>query len=100
MSKEKMKNVVIYLTLFWFELHIKTHRKYHLTFLPAFQQPSVRCCKIVVIEGLSKFMSFLRRIGPLIGMLFRRIDVNHLSKASFNFSYVPVFTVCRFSDEF
>ena len=26
-----------------------------------FEQPSVRCCKIVVIEGLSKFMSFLQK---------------------------------------
>ena len=33
-------------------------------------------------------------------MLLPRIDVNHFSKASFNFSYVPVFTLCCFSDEF
>ena len=26
-----------------------------------FEQTSVRCCKIVVIEGLSKFMSFLQK---------------------------------------
>ena len=26
-----------------------------------FEQPSVRCCKIAVIEGLSKFMSFRRK---------------------------------------
>ena len=32
-------------------------------------------------------------------MLLPRIDVNHFSKATFNFSYVPVFTLCRFSDE-
>ena len=58
MFKEKMKNIVIHLTLFWFELQIKTQEKYHLPFLQA-SQPSVRCCKVVVIEGLSKFMSFL-----------------------------------------
>ena len=29
-----------------------------------------------------------------------RIDVNHFSKASFNFSYVPVSTLFLFSDEF
>ena len=58
-----------------------------------FEQPSVRCCKIVVIEGLSKFMSFLQKN--------RTIDWNVVtSKASFNFLYVLVFTLCRFSDEF
>ena len=31
-------------------------------------------------------------------MLLPRIDVNYFSKASFNFSYVPVFTLCYFSD--
>ena len=85
MSKEKMKNVVIHLTLFWFKLQIKTQGKYHLPFLPA-SQPSVRCCKIILIEGLSKFMSFLQKN--------RTIDWNAVtSKASFNFSYVPVFTL-------
>ena len=39
-------------------------------------------------------------MGPLTRMFLQRIDVNHFSKASFNFSYVPVFTLCRFSDEF
>ena len=48
------------LKLFWFELQIKIQWKYHLPFLPA-SQPSVWCCKIVVIEGLSKFMSFLQK---------------------------------------
>ena len=33
-------------------------------------------------------------------MLLPCIDVNHFSKASFNFSYVPVFSLCCFSDEF
>ena len=33
-------------------------------------------------------------------MLLPRIDVNHFSKALFNFSYVPVFTLRHFSDEF
>ena len=80
-----MKNVVIHLTLFWFKLQIKTQGKYHLPFLPA-SQPSVRCCKIILIEGLSKFMSFLQKN--------RTIDWNAVtSKASFNFSYVPVFTL-------
>ena len=60
MSTEKMKNVVIHLTLFWFELQIKTQGKYHLPFLPG-SQPSVRCCKIILIEGLGKFMSFLQK---------------------------------------
>ena len=32
-------------------------------------------------------------------MLLLRIDVNHFSKALFNFSYVPVFTLCHFSDK-
>ena len=59
-SKEKMKNVVIHLTLFWFELLIKAQGKYHLPFLPA-SQPSVPCFKIVVMEGLSKSMSFLQK---------------------------------------
>ena len=46
----------------------------------------IRCCKIVVIEGLSKFMSFLQKN--------RTIDLNVVtSKASFNFLYVPVFTL-------
>ena len=43
-----------------YKLHIKTQGEYHLFLLPA-SQPSVRCCKIVVIEGLSKFMSFLQK---------------------------------------
>ena len=55
-----MKNVVIHLTLFWFELQIKTQERYHLPFLRA-SQPSVRCCKTILIEGLSKFMSFLQK---------------------------------------
>ena len=45
-------------------------------------------------------MSFLQKKGPLIGMLLPRIYVNHFSKASFNFSCIQVFTLCRFSDEF
>ena len=52
------------------------------------------------MKALANSWAFSRRIGPLIGMLLPRIDVNHFSKASFNFSYVPVFTLCRFSDEF
>ena len=59
MSKGKRKNVVIHLTLFWFELQIKTQEKYHSPFLPAFQS-SARCCKIVVTEVLIKFISFLQ----------------------------------------
>ena len=92
-----MKNA-IHLTLFCFKLHIKTQGKYHLPFLPA-SQPSVRCCKIVT-DGLSKFISFLQRN--------RTIDWNAVTthwckptqKASFNFLYVPVFTLCCFSGEF
>ena len=33
-------------------------------------------------------------------MSLLRTDVNNFSKASFNFSCVPVFTLCRFSDKF
>ena len=36
----------------------------------------------------------------MTGMFLPRIDVNHLSKASFNFSHAPVFILRRFSDEF
>ena len=97
---EKMKNVVIHLILFWFELQMKTQGKHHLLFLPA-PQSSVRCCKIFVIEGFSKFMSFLQKNKTIDWkMLLPRSDVSHFSKASFNFSYVPVFTLCCFSDEF
>ena len=60
MVKEKMKNDLIHLTLFWVELQIKTRGKYHLPFLPA-SQPSVWYSKIILIEGLSKFMSFLQK---------------------------------------
>ena len=52
------------------------------------------------MKALANSWAFSRRIGPLIGMLLPRIDVNHFSKASFNFSYIQVFTLCRFSDEF
>ena len=46
----------------------------------------IRCCKIVVIEGLSKCMSFLQKN--------RSIDWNAVtSKASFNFLHVPVLTL-------
>ena len=97
---EKMKNVVIHLILFWFELQMKTQGKHHLLFLPA-PQSSVRCCKIFVIEGFSKFMSFLQKNKTIDWkILLPRSDVSHFSKASFNFSYVPVFTLCCFSDEF
>ena len=58
--KKKIKNVVIHLTLFLFELQTKTQGKYHIPFLPV-SQSSARCCKIFVIEGLSKFMSFLQK---------------------------------------
>ena len=95
-----MKNVVIHLILFWFELQMKTQGKHHLLFLPA-PQSSVRCCKIFVIEGFSKFMSFLQKNKTIDWkILLPRSDVCHFSKASFNFSYVPVFTLCCFSDEF
>ena len=83
-----MKNVIIHLTLFRFELLIKTQAKYHL---PA-SQPSVWCCKIIVIKGPGKFMWSLQKNRVL---LLPRIDLNHFSRASFNFSYVPVFTLCR-----
>ena len=79
---------------------MKTQGKYHLLFLPA-PQSSVRCCKIFVIEGFSKFMSFLQKNKTIDWkMLLPRSDVSHFRKASFNFSYVPVFTLCCFSDEF
>ena len=43
-------------------------------------------------------MSSSRRNGPLIGMLFPRIDVNH-SKAWMTFSYIQTFTFYRLGDE-
>ena len=98
MPNENIKNVLINLKLLWFELQIKTQGIYHLPLLPT-SQPSIRCCKIVVNEGLNKFMSFLQKNRTLIGMLLLLIDVHHFSKALFNFSYVPVVTLCRFSDE-
>ena len=52
------------------------------------------------MKALANSWAFSTRIGPLIGILLPRIDVNHFSKASFNFSYIQVFTLCRFSDEF
>ena len=59
-----MKNAVIHLTLFWFELQIKAHGKYNLPFLPA-SQPSVRCYKVVPTEGLTKLMSFFQKNGTI-----------------------------------
>ena len=56
--------------------------------------------QLLWLKVLTNSWAFSRRKGSLIGMLSPRIDVNHFSKASFNFSYVPVFTLCRFSDEF
>ena len=88
MFKEKIKNVVIHLTLFWFDVQIKSQGKYNLPFLQ-FSQPSVHCCKIFVISGLSKFMSFLQKNGTIDWNVLPRIDVDHFSKASFNFFYVP-----------
>ena len=52
------------------------------------------------MKALANTWAFSRRIGPLIGMLLPCINVNHFSKASFNFLYVPVFALCCFSDEF
>ena len=52
------------------------------------------------MKAVANSWAFSRRIGPLIRMLQPRIDVNHFSKAPFNFSYIQVFTLCRFSDEF
>ena len=94
-----MKNAVIHLTLFWFELQIKTQGRYHLPFFRA-SQPSVRCCETILIEGLSKFMSFLQKNRTIDWNVVTTIDANHFSKASFDFLYAPVFTLCRFIDEF
>ena len=56
----------------------------------SFRPTIIWCCKIVVIESLSKLMSFLQKN--------RIIDWNVVkNKASL---YVPVFTHRRFSDEF
>ena len=57
MSKEEMENVVIHLT---FGLNYKLKLKENIIYL-SFQhlEPSLWCCKLVVIEDLSKFMSFL-----------------------------------------
>ena len=52
------------------------------------------------MKALANLWAFSRRIGPLIAMLLPRTDVNHFSKASFNFLYIQAFTLCRFSDEF
>ena len=88
MSKGKMKNVIIHLKLFRFEVLIKTQAKYHLLA----SQPSVWCCKFIVIKGPGKFLWSLQKNRTL---LLPRTDSNHFSRASFNFSYVPVFTLCR-----
>ena len=42
---------------------------------------------------ISFSITFSRRIEPLTGMLLPHIDVNHFSKASFSFWYVPAFTL-------
>ena len=44
-------------------------------------------------------MSSSRRNGLLIGMLFPRIDVNHISKAWMTFSYIQTFAFYRLGDE-
>ena len=51
----------------------------------------VWCCKIVVIEGLSKFMSFLQKNRTIDWNVLPHIDLSHFSKVSFNSLYVPVF---------
>ena len=56
--------------------------------------------KSLQLKALQNSWAFSRRIGSLIGMLLPRINVNNFSEASFNFSYVSVFTLCRFRDEF
>ena len=56
--------------------------------------------KSLLMKALANSWVFSRRVGPLIGMLLPRIDLNYFSKASFNFLYVSVFTICLFSDEF
>ena len=51
------------------------------------------------IKCVSKFTSSSRRSGLLIGMLFPRIDVNHVSKAWLTFLYMQTFTLYQLSDE-
>ena len=45
-------------------------------------------------------MSFLQKNRTTDWNVVTAHWLNHFRKASFNFSYVPVFTLCRFSDEF
>ena len=112
MSKEKMKNVVISLKLFWFELQIKTQGKYHLPFLSA-SQPSVRCCEFFVIEGLSKFMSFLQKnkttdwnvvtthwckpLSARLHLTFRMFQFSLFVVSVMNFEKLQRFFLCFFS---
>ena len=62
-------------------------------------KPSVWCLERVAIKCVSKFASSSKRSGLLIGMLFPRIDVNHVSKAWLTFSYMQTFTLYQLSDE-
>ena len=55
-------------------------------------KPSVRCVERVTIKCVSKFASSSRRSGPLTGMLFPCIHMNHVSKAWLTFSYMQTFT--------
>ena len=94
-----MKNVVTIWHYFGLNYRLKLKENIiYLSFQPL--NHPFDAAKSFWLKALANSWAFSRRIGPLIGMLLPRIDVNHFSKASFNFSYVPVFTLCRFSDEF
>ena len=70
----------------------------YLSFQPL--NDPVDVVKPLQLKALANSWAFSRRIGPLIGMMLPRTDLNHFSKASFNFLFVSFFTFCRFSDEF
>ena len=94
---EKMKNVVIHLILFWFELQMKTQGKHHLLFLPA-PQSSVRCCKIFVIEGFSKFMSFVQKNKTIdsarLHLTFRMFQFSLFAVSVMNFEKLQRLFLC------
>ena len=98
MSKKKMKNFVIHLTLFSLSYRLKPKENIYLSFQPLYHP--FNAVKSSLLKALANLRAFSRRVGPMIGMLLPRIDLNHFNKASFNFLYVSVFTICLFSDEF
>ena len=60
-------------------------------------KPSVELPRVSV-KCFSKLERSSRLDVPLIGKLFPRIDVNHISKAWLTFSYTQIFTLCQLSD--